>query len=320
MKLKNLITLSAFGILTSIGANAQDLSAGLKVYLKFDGNIADSSGLGNNPLSQSGSYTNDKFGNSGSALRLNSSNSESLFIADNSILSAQYTVSCWVKMESLPSTNDQMVISSLGGNTKESGLSMTNNYYGYSGWGNYTTSQNSSYAYANGTLPNTGEWHHLISVRDNNSIKLYVDGTLQSSFSASESTIYSGGNLGLFIGKRADNSAFANISIDEYRYYSRAISSTEVQILYSISNEVNTPNVLSIHSFPNPNTGTFTLQHENVKPLSEFKIFNIAGIELTDATIEATEGQAKISIHSKGIYFVEVRTSNLILRSKVIIH
>lgn len=319
MKLMSKILAIALLSSCSLSINAQDLKSGLKVYLKFDGSISDSSGLGNNPSSQSGSYTSDKFGNSNSALRLNSASSESLFIPDNSILNAEYTVSCWVKMESLPANNNQMVITSLGGNLKESGLSMTNNYFGYSGWGNYTVSQNSSYAYADGTLPNAGTWHHIISVRDNNSMKLYVDGVLKNSFSAPETSVYSGGSLGLYIGKRANNSSYANISIDEYRYYSRAISAAEVQMLYSVSNTISNTSIVTLNSFPNPTSGKFTIEYADINAGANIKIYNALGSVVTSASIQAFEGFATVLIEQKGLYFVEIKVGNAILRSKVTI-
>ncbi len=312
-------TLIIAGIISIKCLNAQDLKSGLKVHLKFDNNISDSSGLGNNPNAQAGSFTSDKFGNSNSALRLTSANSQSLFIPDNSILSAEYTVSCWVKMESLPTSLNQMVITSIGGNLKESGLSVTNNYFGYSGWGNYTTSQNNSYAYADGTLPTTGSWHHVISVRDNSSIKLFVDGVLKSSFSAPETTVFNGGNLGLYIGKRADNSSYANISIDEYRYYSRALSASEVQLLYSVSNSIPSASLINLTPYPNPTKGQFSIEHESINSNTSVQLFNALGSRISNASIQTYDGLVDIMIEQKGLYFIEIKVGTSLIRSKITI-
>lgn len=82
---------------------------------------------------------------------------------------------------------------------------------------------------------NDGAWHHVVGVRsEERTALLYVDGIQEgsSSFSGSDTSIYA--NNALIIGAHGNEAANPLAgTIDEVRVYNRALSSTEVQDMYT---------------------------------------------------------------------------------------
>jgi uncharacterized repeat protein (TIGR01451 family) len=79
--------------------------------------------------------------------------------------------------------------------------------------------------------PNT--WYHLVGVADNSSLKLYLNGNLESTTSRTIGPIYAG-TADLNVGAREypDARCFFNGIIDEARIYNRALSQPEVSEHY----------------------------------------------------------------------------------------
>jgi hypothetical protein len=83
-----------------------------------------------------------------------------------------------------------------------------------------------------GGAPSIGTWAHIVGVRENGQIRLYVDGSLVTSGSCNTGTI-SGINPEK-VGKRADGGGEQfNGTIDDARFYSKALTDDEVANLYN---------------------------------------------------------------------------------------
>ncbi len=91
---------------------------------------------------------------------------------------------------------------------------------------------------------NDGSWHHLVGVRSNKTVSLYVDGSLQNSqtnaslgsFNSSCGLDFVGaGGISANCTPNADNYFFGGL-IDEFQVYKRALSPTEIQTQYSLGN------------------------------------------------------------------------------------
>jgi cysteine-rich repeat protein len=80
-----------------------------------------------------------------------------------------------------------------------------------------------------------GEWHHVASVQDSNGIKLYVDGSLKSINSDTQSIVYDQYS-GLQIGRDGfnDGSYDFNGLIDDLRIYNKPLNLTEIQQLAGV--------------------------------------------------------------------------------------
>ena len=82
----------------------------------------------------------------------------------------------------------------------------------------------------------TDTWYHIVMTYDDSNIKLYINGSLDSSIPATGS-IYWGGTVKNFLIGSTYNSSESkfNGTIDEVKIYNRALSSEEVNASYSVS-------------------------------------------------------------------------------------
>jgi hypothetical protein len=73
------------------------------------------------------------------------------------------------------------------------------------------------------------QWHHLAATYDGTTVRLYLNGELDGSFSKTGSLSNSGN---LLIGARADSSEYFQGRIDDVRIISRVLASTHIQDLF----------------------------------------------------------------------------------------
>ena len=87
------------------------------------------------------------------------------------------------------------------------------------------------------TVPNTsdGNWHHLVVTYDQSSLKVYIDGNLEATPSLPSSNYAT--SSGLTIGSWSDNNRYFNGSIDEVAVFNKALSLSEVRLIYDATNE-----------------------------------------------------------------------------------
>ncbi len=93
----------------------------------------------------------------------------------------------------------------------------------------FRSSTGDDYAEVTATTPiNDGKWHFLAGVKsfDNSELKIYVDGNLENTITASYNGNFDGNNS-LTIGNYAGNYFFGG-RVDELRLYDRAINSDEI--------------------------------------------------------------------------------------------
>ncbi len=86
----------------------------------------------------------------------------------------------------------------------------------------------------------TGSWHHVVCQKQNNTLQMYVNGTLQSVVTSSllqrpatpftaSATIHNDDNL--YIGGFSTSSANLNAAVDEIRIYNKSLTTTEINYL-----------------------------------------------------------------------------------------
>jgi len=87
------------------------------------------------------------------------------------------------------------------------------------------------------TVPNTsdGNWHHLVVTYDQSSLKVYIDGNLEATPSLPSSNYAT--SSGLTIGSWSDNNRYFNGSIDEVAVFNKALSLSEVGLIYDATND-----------------------------------------------------------------------------------
>ncbi len=204
----------------------------LIAYYPFNDDYLDESGNGANLNGWFPFLTNDRFGNSNSAI----SCSSPYFTYSNSILYNtfnQFSISFWFYKSSWSGSDNSMV---------------STGYPNYTNWGrigedaspsklyfDIKTSSGNAYKVSASSAPSLNNWHHVVAQRNNTSIQLYLDGSLQGSVNCDNQPInnnISGWGAYLFVGfdLRSSWSYFTG-SMDDIRVYNRALTDSEIQYL-----------------------------------------------------------------------------------------
>jgi gliding motility-associated-like protein len=223
-----------------------NLKNGLVACYPFNANAKDESGNGNNGTVNGAALTADRFGKANSAYNFNGSSYISVNPAQ--FKNQSYSFATWVYLEDTPISENQYSLISVGWLTSDQNLILTTPSPAYARIGNGF----SAWGYNNGTpgisnnwtgiTPTKAKWYHVVSTRDNTSIKLYVDGILIANNSTTTGTnattpIYSLNSYGTF-GARQNSfistiyTEFLKGSLDDIHIYSRAITAAEVKALY----------------------------------------------------------------------------------------
>ena len=207
-------------------------TTGLIAYYSFDSNSNDQSGYGNN-LGCTGvacpTFTNGKISN---AYNFDGSDDQYVDSSTVNLDINRFTVSAWIKTSNKQGrkTIVEFTKSSANGN-KRRGIALSGNdnlgkpiiYYG-----------NDKLKVANTGDLRDGNWHHIVGVYDGSNALIYVDG-VQTSLGAEDITNTGGFPSQLKIGNSLTSNSdnyFSGV-IDDVRVYTRALSYSEIQEVYS---------------------------------------------------------------------------------------
>ncbi len=235
-------TLSGAGVNLGVKSNtAPSLKSSLVGYWKFDEGQSSSVNnsinggpnftLGNG--SSSPSWTNEAKSNKSLSF-INSSNQYAVSVFDSGILKStnetgSFTLSAWVK----PGTQNGNERIILGRSGCHGGLVATNsNQFGFNIAA--TDCWTSGLILSSGVIPNWTNWHHVVGVYNNKSVKIYVDGILKNSGTLS-GTMSNYGD-GMFIG--AIGSYAFNGLIDEVKIYNKALTADEIKQDYNANSAI----------------------------------------------------------------------------------
>jgi len=96
----------------------------------------------------------------------------------------------------------------------------------------------------------TGQWYHLVVTYDGANIKLYFNGSLESSTTMTENIDYTDGSRNTLIGSLYTSALYFNGQIDAVAIFNYALSSSQVTTLYgSSSTGIGNPMTLNPVSF-----------------------------------------------------------------------
>ncbi len=227
---------------------ALTLNDGLMAYYPFNGNAGDSSGNGNHPSFNNATLTTDRFGNANKAYSFNGINNYMKINNSSSLNTGKSMSLCvWVKVKSFYKGhchgNRIMYKGDIEGASGAYGIDYSDVAY--------TMGQNCSIVIPDTlhqnfyglsvSAPNGGYtpyvqkdiWYFLAFTNDGGTGKLYINGTLALSSTTAPTTytnIYD-----LYFGKLNNGSTpyWINADLDDIRFYSRAISATEISTLYT---------------------------------------------------------------------------------------
>jgi hypothetical protein len=210
-----------------------NLRNGLIGCYSFSGDASDGTGNSNNGTTNGATLTTDRFGKSNSAFQFNGF-SDYIALPVSPYLNNNYTYSLWARPASIPPSGNKYALLSVGGTGGDQGIDLANNYVGFLGWagGGYN---NPSVAVGaqSGSLPSVNTWVHIVATRDNDNIRLYINGNFVSTVSTLNSLPFYGSATGAIIGGRSTTAGFFyQGAIDDVSIYNRALSDAEVAALF----------------------------------------------------------------------------------------
>ena len=203
---------------------------GLVACYPFNGNANDASGNNHHGTVIGASLTADRFGTANRAYRFESKDKDHITISypvgDFGL--SDFTISLWAKRNSA------------AGNTlfSQRNAPFNNSSWWELGWGNFTVNENLAYqstvnVNVEDTLRND-VWYHFTGVRDGNTVKFFINGIplgMCSTQQVLNIDNQANGEIGCYFFE-SPQQCFDG-SIDDIRLYSRALSTTEVQVLYN---------------------------------------------------------------------------------------
>lgn len=161
------------------------------------------------------------------------------------------------------------------------------------------------------TTPNV--WHHAAvscnynNTEDSSSVKLYMNGALVAQTKVKSQITYTTSNNPLVLGSvtGAPNGNSLIGSLDEFLYYNRALSPSEISSIYNGTTTNINHTILNqgehINIYPNPTSSVLNIE---VKEQTQISIINILGeVIKTETIIESS--QVDVSNLNPGVYFIQ---------------
>lgn len=207
------------------------LSNGLILHYPMNGNASDNSGNASNGTIVGGvTATTDRFDNAGQALSFNGSNGH-IDVPDGTYFNGgSFSVSVWVKLNTYASwsrifdfgngpANNNVLFSPTNGTSGKAASEIYN--------GTVSGGQISSPTVQTGT----GKWQHLVYTFESGTGKILLNGVViaQGTQTAPQNVL----RTICYIGRSNwTTDTYINGSLDDFRLYDRALTTTEIQSLY----------------------------------------------------------------------------------------
>lgn len=306
---------------------------GLVAWYPFCGNANDESGNGNNGAASGALLTSDRFGNPNAAYNFDGVNdyievphSQDLDFSVNQEMSISY----WVNISQYPTsgTEYQVIMKVDGGGTTTTGyqialfddghLELRAKNGAVNPWVGIDTESS--------TIPLSG-YHHFVSVIENESAQIYMDGVLQDDDS------YIGAAIGantenLIIGwnnaqTNGTSVAFAG-ELDDIGIWDRALTVQEVTDIYSGSVTVGIDENSETEPFkiyPNPTEGLVNLYTNDLAGLVAYRILDTKGSVVAIGSFTAYQNHQEtvdLSTMPTGIYAIQMQSGDAVFTQKLV--
>jgi PKD repeat protein len=214
------------------------LDSGLIAHYPLNGNAIDLSGNNLNGSVIGADPFNDRNGNPGSACFFDGvSDYIELPIVKIKGLNT-YSYSIWLKPQDTPK-NYAYYAFSIG--EKEGAKCQTVAYQTTSTFfaGSYNIGMNPQQSYSKSDLREYGNWNHLVVIRDETYIRLYINGQLieiNNNSATNHQSAFYGEPTRAIIGGRSDlqYDCFFKGAIDDFRYYDRVLTEKEINELHRL--------------------------------------------------------------------------------------
>lgn len=214
-----------------------DLQRGLVACYAFSGNASDGTGHNHHGTVTGATLTIDRFGTANSAYQFNGVDNY-ITVPAAPLVNSSYSYSLWFKASSLPDVGNSAVMLSVGdASSRHQTVNIANVYSsqetsGTIAGGFNETAPVTTTGVSSGILPITGTWYHVVSVRVEGEMQLYINGVFIGDASTNTSAPFYGINSKAVLGARCNLTQFFNGAIDDIALFNRALSPAEIQELY----------------------------------------------------------------------------------------
>lgn len=297
----------------------QSLTDSLVAHYHFNQNADDTTANAYHLTVTGATLTTDRNGVPNSAYRFDGS--DYLYASGVSAKTFdEFSLGFWMKIDQMPGTNKTAGIVVLGGNIKDAGVSISNQYSGTHGLGGFTYFKTNSGAIfvVDEDLTDTS-WHHVVVTCNDDSLWFYIDGERFGSVATGDKPGLTGTNPGLNIGRRPDNvTRFIGV-VDDVRVYNRVLTPAEVTELHSPTNTglEKYSSLISANVYPNPSSGKVTVEADFT--IASLTVINTLGKEVQVSAV--ADGNRTTFVLPSGTYFIRLKDleGNTVQR-KVVIH
>jgi hypothetical protein len=289
-------------------------------YYPFTGNANDESGNDNHGVISNAILTSDISNENDSAYGFDGTSGIS--INATTLTVPEFTYSVWVKPTDLATNNALQSIISIGEYGGDQTLALCKNYgpqlngftiISYTSDGVYS-------ALSTGVLPKTNQWYHLIYVRSNGRMELFVNGELAVYENLATNPFYASASNAK-IGARSNGIAGGfKGTIDEVNIYDKALSDCEILNLYQDFNVASTVDEIKVEIsiYPNPAPSDNAIIKIKGLDIVEAKLFNHLGQGIFLDQI--VDNEINLPSVKPGLYQLSLLTKNGEVVKRIILY
>ncbi len=315
-----LILLTVFSV-----SIAQNIEENLLLYYPFDGNAEDASGNEYHADENEVIYVDDRFGNHESAIYFNGVDSYINFPNLPELKpDLPVSFSFWVRYDSELYTDRELFNTSFEEDISSgvffNSAQATGRYSISFGDGSNSYTSNTRRSYTTNESIETGKWTYIIAIVESaTNMKIYVNcRDFGGNYSGTGGSIFysnTPGSLGRHDRELNFPANYFNGALDEFRYWDKALSIEEIQILCDSLLNIDTLDLTSsVKLFPNPADDYF----EIVSPITFDKILIFYSTGELIKSNDFNEKQDTSELKS-GVYIVSLISDEILIRKKLII-
>ncbi len=258
---------------TSLAQNVPSYvpSNGLVGWWPFNGNANDESGNNNNGSINGGTYISDRNGFLNSALGLpNLGNNSMVGNVAPQFNNLGLSLSVWLR---LPNQYNQSTLAVIkngvpynNGNGFDVAIDQNNQAYGVNNYRVYFFAGNTNVNFTS-NHSELGQWSHIVSTYDGNSIKIYLNGILKATQSFNLSLNCPNNDLIFGQWDNPTTPSVTNRNIDDIGIWNRALTQQEITNLYNAPNCSNNTTITpQTNSLTTGSTANFTATTSDPNP------------------------------------------------------
>nr|WP_295933501.1 LamG-like jellyroll fold domain-containing protein [uncultured Dyadobacter sp.] len=222
-------------LLCSTGYGQVQLERGLIGCYPFSGNAKDYSPMANDGSVSGARLADDRFGNPNSAYAFDGLD-DVIEISPDGLQLNSFTYSIWVNPNEVPARGAAFFLFSVGSNYGDQQIIFADHYANerHTGFshGSYLGVANNILCSGPSVEP-TGQWYHLVLVKDDNNYYFYVNNRMICSNGTNgQKAFYGTSTIRATIGARNNYGQASNARIDDIHLYNRPLNEDEIDALY----------------------------------------------------------------------------------------